>query len=50
MYLAGMVSSSTTNMRNMGDAMTGTPRLSTSLVASLLAHGVSLPFVLRNAL
>ena len=50
MHLARTVSSSTTDTKNMGDAMTGTLRLSTSLVASLLAHSVSLPFVLRNAL
>ena len=50
MHLAGTVSSSTTDTGNTGDGTTGTPRLSTSLVASLLAHGVSLPFVLRDAL
>lgn len=47
--LSGTMSSSTSDTGNTGDGTTSTPRFSRSLMASLLAHGVSLPFVLSDA-
>lgn len=47
--LAGAVSSSTSNTGDTCDGTTSTPGLSTSLVTSLLAHGVRLPLVLGDA-
>lgn len=49
-HLTGAVGSSSANTGNTCDGTTSTPGLSASLVASLLADGVSLPFVLGDAL
>jgi hypothetical protein len=48
--LSGAVGTSTTYTGNTGDGTTSTPGLSTSLVTSFFADGVSLPFVLGQAL
>jgi len=49
-YLSRTVSSTATNTGNSSDGATSTPGLSASLVTSLLAHGISLPFVFCDAL
>ena len=49
-HLAGAVGTSTTNTGDTCNSTTGTPGLGTGLVASLLADGVRLPLVLREAL
>jgi hypothetical protein len=49
-HLARTMRSTAANTRNTRNSATGTPRLGRSLVAGLLAHGVRLALVLREAL
>jgi len=48
--LTGAVSSSTTNTGNTCNGATSTPGFGTGLVTSLLAHGICLPLIFRDAL